>query len=143
MSPRIAVVGASGYAGGEAVRLVTAHPDLELGAVTAGGNAGRRLGEIHPHLRAVADVVLEETTPEVLVGHDAVILALPHGHSAALAAALPDETVVVDCESGRFRMGLAADLAHRMGAEHIALEQVAASGLVEIVTDRTTRRSAA
>ncbi|WP_421006821.1 VWA domain-containing protein [Janibacter sp. G349] len=54
------------------------------------------------------------------------------------------ETVVVDCESGRFRMGLAADLAHRMGAEHIALEQVAASGLVEIVTDRTTpRRSAA
>lgn len=54
------------------------------------------------------------------------------------------ETVVVDCESGRFRMGLAADLAHRMGAEHIALEQVAASGLVEIVTDRTApRRSAA
>lgn len=54
------------------------------------------------------------------------------------------DTVVVDCESGRFRMGLAADLAHRMGAEHIALEQVAASGLVEIVTDRTTsRRSAA
>ena len=54
------------------------------------------------------------------------------------------ETVVVDCESGRFRMGLAADLAHRMGAEHIALEQVAASGLVEIVTDRThSRRSAA
>lgn len=54
------------------------------------------------------------------------------------------ETVVVDCESGRFRMGLAADLAQRMRAEHIALEQVAASGLVEIVTDRTApRRSAA
>lgn len=53
------------------------------------------------------------------------------------------ETVVVDCETGRFRMGLAADLARRMGAEHIPLEQVAASGLVEIVTDRTTRRSAA
>jgi len=54
------------------------------------------------------------------------------------------ETVLVDCESGRFRMGLAADLAARMGAEHIPLEQVAASGLVEIVTDRTSpRRSAA
>ena len=53
------------------------------------------------------------------------------------------ETVVVDCETGRFRMGLAADLARRMGAEHVPLEQVAASGLVEIVTDRTTRRSAA
>ena len=54
------------------------------------------------------------------------------------------ETVVVDCETGRFRMGLAADLARRMGAEHVPLEQVAASGLVEIVTDRTaSRRSAA
>ena len=54
------------------------------------------------------------------------------------------ETVVVDCESGRFRMGLAADLARRMGAEHIALEEVAASGLVEIITDRTNQpRSAA
>lgn len=54
------------------------------------------------------------------------------------------ETVVVDCETGRFRMGLAAELAHRMGAEHIALEEVAASGLVEIVTDRTHHpRSAA
>ena len=54
------------------------------------------------------------------------------------------ETVVVDCESGRFRMGIAADLARRMGAEHIALEEVAASGLVEIITDRTSQpRSAA
>ena len=54
------------------------------------------------------------------------------------------QTVVVDCETGRFRMGLAADLARRMGAEHIPLEQVAASGLVEIVTDRIApRRSAA
>ena len=54
------------------------------------------------------------------------------------------QTVVVDCETGRFRMGLAADLARRMGAEHVPLEQVAASGLVEIVTDRIApRRSAA
>lgn len=73
--------------------------------------------------------------------------ALPRAQHVAdrWAAALPSvETVVVDCESGRFRMGLAADLAHRMGAEHLPLEQVAASGLVEIVTDRTGhRRSAA
>ena len=64
--------------------------------------------------------------------------------AAAGLASLGVASVVVDCETGRFRMGLAADLAHRMGAEHIALEQVAASGLVEIVTDRTaSRRSAA
>lgn len=70
--------------------------------------------------------------------------ALARAQAIADAWGHTAETVVVDCESGRFRMGLAADLAHRMGAEHIALEQVAASGLVEIVTDRTaSRRSAA
>ena len=139
-----AVAGASGYAGAEIVRLLLAHPEVEVGALTAAGNAGARVGDLAPHLAPVADRVLEPTTDEVLAGHDVVFLALPHGHSAAIAQALPAETVVVDCETGRFRMGLAADLARRMGAEHIPLEQVAASGLVEIVTDRTaSRRSAA
>ncbi|QKE84993.1 N-acetyl-gamma-glutamyl-phosphate reductase [Arthrobacter sp. NEB 688] len=97
MTQRVAVAGASGYAGGEVLRLLLAHPDLEVGAVTAAGNAGQPLGTIHPHLTPLADRVLDETTVEVLAGHDAVVLALPHGHSAALAAALPDEVVVVDC----------------------------------------------
>lgn len=94
---RVAVAGASGYAGGEVVRLLLAHPELEVGALTASSNAGQPLGGIHPHLTPLADRLLEETTPEVLAGHDAVVLALPHGHSAALAAALPEGTVVVDC----------------------------------------------
>jgi N-acetyl-gamma-glutamyl-phosphate reductase len=94
---RAAVAGASGYAGGEILRLLLAHPDVKIGAVTAGGNAGERLGSIHPHLVPLADRVLEATTPEVLAGHDVVFLALPHGHSAALAAELPDEVVVIDC----------------------------------------------
>lgn len=85
-------------------------------------------------------LVIIVTDGRATAGDDALAraqrIADAWGHTA--------DTVVVDCESGRFRMGLAADLAHRMGAEHIALEQVAASGLVEIVTDRTTsRRSAA
>lgn len=93
----VAVAGASGYAGGEVLRWLLQHPEVEVGAVTAGGNAGARLGTIHPHLFGLGDRVLEETTPDVLAGHDAVVLALPHGHSAAVATALGGETVVIDC----------------------------------------------
>ncbi|WP_392541853.1 N-acetyl-gamma-glutamyl-phosphate reductase [Oryzobacter telluris] len=94
---RVAVAGASGYAGGEVVRLLLQHPELEVGALTASSNAGQELGSIHPHLTPLADRVLQDTTPEVLAGHDAVVLALPHGHSAALAAQLGDDVVVIDC----------------------------------------------
>ena len=94
---RVAVAGASGYAGGEVVRLLLQHPELEVGALTASSNAGQPLGSIHPHLTPLADRVLQDTTPEALAGHDAVVLALPHGHSAALAARLGDDVVLVDC----------------------------------------------
>jgi N-acetyl-gamma-glutamyl-phosphate reductase len=93
----VAVAGASGYAGGEVLRLLLAHPGFEIGAVTAASNAGASLGEVHPHLTPLADRVLADTTVESLAGHDAVVLALPHGHSAAISAALPTGTVVVDC----------------------------------------------
>src|SRR4051812_29853088 len=66
MGMTAAVLGASGYAGGELVRLVAAHPDLQLGPVGAFGNAGRTLGEVHPQLRSVAD------RPLVAVGADDV-----------------------------------------------------------------------
>ncbi|MBN9734246.1 MULTISPECIES: N-acetyl-gamma-glutamyl-phosphate reductase [unclassified Pseudonocardia] len=94
---RIAVAGASGYAGGELLRLLLAHPDVEIGALTAGGNAGSRLGEHQPHLAPLAERVLEESTAECLAGHDAVFLALPHGKSAELAAQLGEDTLVIDC----------------------------------------------
>jgi N-acetyl-gamma-glutamyl-phosphate reductase len=97
MSLRIAVAGASGYAGGELVRLLAGHPEAEIGALTAGGSAGSRLGAHHPHLVPFAERVLVETTAENLTGHDVVFLALPHGQSAELAARLGDETLVVDC----------------------------------------------
>lgn len=97
MSFKVAVAGASGYAGGEALRLLLAHPEVEVGALTAGSNAGERLGSLQPHLLPLADRVLEPTEPEVLAGHDAVILGLPHGQSAEIANALGDDTVVIDC----------------------------------------------
>ncbi|KGN38966.1 N-acetyl-gamma-glutamyl-phosphate reductase [Knoellia subterranea] len=93
----VAVAGASGYAGGEVLRWFERHPDARVGAVTAGGNAGSRLGAVHPHLFSLADRVLEETTVDTLRGHDAVVLALPHGHSAAVAEGLGDDVVVIDC----------------------------------------------
>jgi N-acetyl-gamma-glutamyl-phosphate reductase len=92
-----AVAGASGYAGGELLRLLLGHPEVEIGALTAGASAGRRLGDLHPHLTPLADRVVDDTTLEVLAGHDVVFLALPHGHSAALAAQLPDSVTVIDC----------------------------------------------
>jgi N-acetyl-gamma-glutamyl-phosphate reductase len=92
-----AVAGASGYAGGEVLRLLLSHPNIEIGAVTAGSSAGEPLGALQPHLVPLADRVLEETTTETLSGHDVVFLGLPHGQSATIANALPDDTVVIDC----------------------------------------------
>jgi N-acetyl-gamma-glutamyl-phosphate reductase len=94
---RAAVAGASGYAGGEKLRLLLAHPQFEVGVVTAASSAGERLGGVHPHLVPLADRVLEATTVDTLSGHDVVFLALPHGYSGALAAQLPDSVVVIDC----------------------------------------------
>src|SRR5918911_4330792 len=93
----IAVAGASGYAGGEVLRLALGHPELRVGALTAASSAGSALGEHHPHLVPLAERVLQPTSAEVLAGHDVVVLALPHGASAPIAAALPLETVVIDC----------------------------------------------
>jgi N-acetyl-gamma-glutamyl-phosphate reductase len=94
---RVAVAGASGYAGGELLRLLLAHPEVEIGALTAGGSAGTPLGVHQPHLLPLAERVLEDTTAATLAGHDVVFLALPHGHSAELAAQLGDDPVVIDC----------------------------------------------
>ncbi len=97
MSTKVAVAGASGYAGGELLRLLLGHPDVELGALTAAGSAGTPIGAHHPHLVPLADRVLLETDAATLAEHDVIFLALPHGASAALAHALPTDTVVIDC----------------------------------------------
>ncbi len=68
-----------------------------IGSLTAGGNAGSTLGEHHPHLLPLSSRVLEETTVEILSGHDVVFLGLPHGNSAQYAKLLPESTVIIDC----------------------------------------------
>jgi N-acetyl-gamma-glutamyl-phosphate reductase len=114
---RIAVGGASGYAGGELLRLLLGHPDVEIGALTAGGNAGTPLGTHQPHLLPLADRVLAETTAEQLSGHDVVFLALPHGHSAEIAAQLGPDTLVIDCGADH-RLESADDWTRWYGGEH-------------------------
>ncbi|WP_067548533.1 N-acetyl-gamma-glutamyl-phosphate reductase [Nocardia crassostreae] len=119
---RVAVAGASGYAGGEVLRLLLGHPAyragrLEIGALTAGSNAGSALGELQPHLLPLADRILENTTAEVLAGHDVVFLGLPHGQSAAIAKALPESTVIIDCGAD-FRLTDAAAWEKYYGSPH-------------------------
>src|SRR5690349_279285 len=114
---RIAVAGASGYAGGELLRLLLAHPEVEIGALTAASNAGQRLGALQPHLLPLADRVLEPTEAAVLAGHHVVFLALPHGQSAAIAAQLGPEVVVVDCGAD-FRLTDAEEWQHFYGGDH-------------------------
>jgi len=96
MGTTVAVAGASGYAGGELLRLLSAHPELEVGPVSARASAGERLGGVHPQLVSLADRVLSATEPAALAEADLVFLALPHGESAAVAAGLPADLPVVD-----------------------------------------------
>ncbi|MGK5641930.1 N-acetyl-gamma-glutamyl-phosphate reductase, partial [Streptomyces sp. URMC 126] len=114
---RIAVAGASGYAGGELLRLLLGHPHVEIGALTADSNAGRTVGEVQPHLAPLAGRVLEKTSAETLAGHDVVFLALPHGASAALAGELDPETLVVDCGAD-FRLRDAREWERFYGSPH-------------------------
>ncbi|OYX54918.1 MAG: N-acetyl-gamma-glutamyl-phosphate reductase [Micrococcales bacterium 32-70-13] len=117
MTYSVAVAGASGYAGGEVLRLMAQHPELEVRTVTAHSNAGQPLIDVHPHLRSLAHLEFVETTPERLAGHDIVVLALPHGTSGAIAAQLPPETLVLDCGADH-RLTSAADWARYYGGEH-------------------------
>ncbi|MFJ4004716.1 N-acetyl-gamma-glutamyl-phosphate reductase [Streptomyces sp. NPDC090023] len=117
MVVRAAVAGASGYAGGELLRLLLGHAGVEVGTLTAHSSAGRRLGELQPQLAPLADRVLAETTPEALAGHDVVFLALPHGQSAAVAEQLGPDVLVIDLGAD-FRLTDPADWARFYGSPH-------------------------
>ncbi|TDD68833.1 N-acetyl-gamma-glutamyl-phosphate reductase [Actinomadura darangshiensis] len=117
MGIRTAVAGASGYAGGEVLRILAGHPEFEIGALTAGSNAGTELGAHQPHLRSLAGRVLAETTPDTLSGHDVVFLALPHGRSGPIAESLGADVLVVDCGADH-RLADAADWERFYGTPH-------------------------
>jgi len=99
MGARVAVAGASGYAGGELLRLLAGHPELEIAAVTAGASAGKTVAELHTHLagsRAVGELTLQPHDSAAFAGCDLIFLALPAGESAAVADAVDDNVKIVD-----------------------------------------------
>ncbi|MFY1694280.1 MULTISPECIES: N-acetyl-gamma-glutamyl-phosphate reductase [unclassified Solwaraspora] len=95
MGIRVAVAGASGYAGGELLRLIAGHPELDLVAATAHSQAGAPVAAVHPHLAGL-DLTFAGTDATSFADADLVFLALPHGESAAIAATLPAGVKVVD-----------------------------------------------
>jgi N-acetyl-gamma-glutamyl-phosphate reductase len=107
MGARVAVAGASGYAGGELLRLLAGHPDLEIGLVAAQATAGQRVTALHPQLSGhpgMDDRVFVPTDPDLLADADLLFSALPHGESAQLAAALPAQLKIIDLGAD-FRLG--------------------------------------
>jgi N-acetyl-gamma-glutamyl-phosphate reductase len=120
MGARVAVAGASGYAGGELLRLLAGHPDLELGAVTADTSAGKTIGEVHAHLAGVAALAGRTFEPHgtaSLAGCDLVFAALPAGQSAALARSIPAAVKIVDLGPD-FRLADPAAWARHYSGEH-------------------------
>jgi N-acetyl-gamma-glutamyl-phosphate reductase len=113
----VGVTGATGYAGGEVCRLLAGHPNLRLAGVHANSSAGRRLGELQPHLTPYADLEVQPSGAADLAGYDVVVLALPHGESAAIAAQLSDDTLVIDCGADH-RLNDPAAWARWYGGEH-------------------------
>src|SRR3954453_13991834 len=119
MGTTAAIVGASGYAGGELVRLVLGPPSLEMGPLVAGSSAGRDITDLHPQFPVLAGQPMGsvETLLDDPSGVDVVFLALPHGESGRIAAALPDSVVVLDLGADH-RLTSAVDWAAGYGGEY-------------------------
>jgi N-acetyl-gamma-glutamyl-phosphate reductase len=111
------ILGASGYAGAELVRIVAAHPALELGPIAAAGNAGRLLGDLHPQLLSHADRALLDVSAPEIADCDLLFLALPHGTSAEVVAGLAGDPLIVDLGAD-FRLGSATDWERWYGGTH-------------------------
>lgn len=129
----VGIAGASGYAGGELLRLVLAHPDLTLGPIAAGSSAGQDVTSVHPALPQLAGTTFVETEADVLASADLVFLALPHGQSGALVAQLPEELPVVDLGAD-FRLTDAQAWSTYYGGSHAGTW---AYGLPELPQART------
>ena len=131
---RTAVIGASGYAGSELLRLIAAHPDLDVAIATGESNAGRRVSEHVPALGAVyPSLVFAPTAAALDASLDVAFLALPHGQSQIMVAALLERGVVVVDLGADFRLKSAEHYATWYGEMHAAPQLLARSvyGLVE------------
>lgn len=117
MALSVAIAGASGYVGGELIRLVANHPELELKTVTANSNVGESVASLHPENTTHSHLVFVETTASNLQGHDVVFLAMPHSKSAEVAAWLEETKLILDCGAD-FRLEDSAAWKKFYGTEH-------------------------
>lgn len=117
MALSVAIAGASGYVGGELMRLVANHPELTLKTVTANSNVGQSVSSLHPENLAHADLVFVENNATNLQGHDVVFLAMPHSKSAEVASWLGDTKLILDCGAD-FRLENATDWEKFYGTKH-------------------------
>ena len=120
---RTAILGASGYVGGELLRLIAAHPQLTAARLFGDSKAGQALGAVHPHLAAAyPNVVIEKLGDGGLDGIDLVFAALPHGHSQRLASAILAKGIPVVDLGADFRLNDASTYEHWYGHAHEAPE---------------------
>jgi N-acetyl-gamma-glutamyl-phosphate reductase len=114
---KTAVIGASGYAGGELLRLLATHPVFEVTAVSAHSNAGEQVTSVHPQLQSYAGRVFVTAESIDFTTIDLVFLALPHGESAALIAKIPSHIKIVDLGAD-YRLEDAAQWEKYYGGKH-------------------------
>jgi len=119
---RTAILGASGYVGGELLRLIVAHPELTATRMFGESKAGQKLGAVHPHLGAAYPDAVVEKFDGALDGVDVVFAALPHGHSQRLAAAILDKGIPFVDLGADFRLDDAATYERWYGHAHEAPE---------------------
>ena len=117
---RTAILGASGYVGGELLRLMAAHPDLAPSKLYGDSKAGQALATVHPHLAAAYPDAVIEKFNGVLDGFDLVFAALPHGHSQRLAASILDRAIPFVDLGADFRLNDAETYERWYGHPHEA-----------------------
>ena len=93
---KVGVIGGSGYAGGELLRLIALHPHFELSSVSAHSNAGEEITSIHPQLQSYQGRKFASFVPSLFDDCELIFIALPHGESAALISQLPHGAKIVD-----------------------------------------------
>jgi N-acetyl-gamma-glutamyl-phosphate reductase len=136
----VAILGASGYTGAELLRLLAQHPHAQVKALTGDSQAGKKIGEVFPHLATAYDLPLVKHEEVDYTAIDLVFCCLPHGTTQAIIAALPKSARVVDL-SADFRLFDLDDYAKWYGHAHQApsLQQEAVYGLTELVRSAVSK----
>lgn len=118
---RTAILGASGFVGGEVLRLLAGHPQLRVARLVGDSKAGQSLAQVHPHLAAAyPEMKVEAWDPVVLDAVDLVLAALPHGQSQLIAPAIVERSIPFVDLGADFRLGDAATYEHWYGHAHSA-----------------------